>query len=85
MPVDKKMLMENLAYALKAVLLENLDGLDLHAMELNIDRFMEQDVAPMGEEDIIAAFYTPEDSMRRFMAFLENSGALDDIGDEVIH
>ena len=82
---DKQTLMENLAYALKTVLLEELEGLDRVAMESSIDRFMEKEVAPMSEDDILTAFYTPEDSISRFMTFLETSGALDVVGDNIVH
>lgn len=83
--MDKQTLLDSLSYALKSVLTENLDGLDRDAMELNIDRFMEQDVAPMSVDDILSAFYTPEESMQRFMAFLERSGALDDYSGNAVH
>ncbi|MBU1168902.1 MAG: hypothetical protein KKD44_04980 [Proteobacteria bacterium] len=84
-PVDRNTLIESLAYALKKILLHSLEGLDRKAMESSIDCFMDQEVVCLSDEDILEKFYTPEDSIRRFMDFLENSGALEDTLHKTLH
>lgn len=83
--MNKDTLIENLAYALKSLFLHDLEGFDLIAMESCIDRFINEKVVKMSEPDILQEFYTPERSVRHFMEFLEDSGALDDVKDKTIH
>lgn len=82
---DRSTLIDSLAFALKTILLETLSGLDRSAMESSIDLFMKREVHPLSAEDILKTFYTPEDSIRLFMEFLERSGALDETSDILLN
>lgn len=82
---DRHTLLDSLAYALKTILLANLEGLDRSAMETSIDLFMKNEVEPLSDATILETFYTPEDSIGRFLEFLERSGALDEGGDQPIN
>ncbi|GAB6094851.1 hypothetical protein JCM14469_11030 [Desulfatiferula olefinivorans] len=82
---DRHTLLDSLAYALKTVLLHSLEGMDRIAMESSIDLFMQNEVEPLNDAAILERFYTPEDSIRRFLEFLERSGALDSGGDQLLN
>lgn len=83
--MDKDTLIEHLAFALKGILLKNLEGLDRSSMELNIDRFMEQVVSGMTSEEIVEKFQSPENSLLLFMDYLEDAGALEEALDQTVH
>lgn len=83
--IDRNTLLESLAYALKKIFLNSLEGLDLNAMESSIDLFMDREVSGLSDDEILERFYTPEDSIRIFMEFLENSGALEDASDKILN
>ena len=83
--MDKHTIIERLTYAFKQIFLHDLEGFDRVAMESSIDRFINEHVSVMDEDDILDTFYTPENSVRRFMEFLEDSGALEDTKDKILH
>jgi hypothetical protein len=83
--MDKESLIENLSYALKKIFLHDLEGLDRNAMESSIDRFLIERVSEMTAEDILENFYTPERSVRHFIEYLEDSGAIEPVVDQTIH
>jgi hypothetical protein len=82
---DKDILIEKLTFALKQLFMDELEGLDRMAMESSVDRFMAEIVSVMTADDILDTFYTPENSVRRFMEFLEDSGALEETDGQTIH
>lgn len=85
MILDKDFIIERLTLALKQLFLDDLEGFDRIAMESSVDRFIIEKVAVMSADDIVDTFYTPENSVRRFMEFLEDSGALEETEGQTIH
>jgi len=85
MILDKDFIIERLTLALKQLFLDDLEGFDRIAMESSVDRFIIEKVAVMSADDIVDTFYTPENSVRRFMEFLEDSGALEETDGQTIH
>ncbi len=85
MILDKDFIIERLTLALKQLFLDDLEGFDRIAMESSVDRFIIEKVAVMSADDIVDTFYTPENSVRRFMEFLEDSGALEEAEGQTIH
>jgi hypothetical protein len=85
MILDKDFIIERLTLALKQLFLDDLEGFDRIAMESSVDRFIIEKVAVMSADDIVDTFYTPENSVRRFMEFLEDSGALEEADGQTIH
>lgn len=85
MILDKDFIIERLTLALKQLFLDDLEGFDRIAMESSVDRFITEKVAVMSADDIVDTFYTPENSVRRFMEFLEDSGALEETDGQTIH
>jgi hypothetical protein len=85
MILDKNFIIERLTLALKQLFLDDLEGFDRIAMESSVDRFIIEKVAVMSADDIVDTFYTPENSVRRFMEFLEDSGALEEADGQTIH
>lgn len=85
MILDKNFIIERLTLALKQLFLDELEGFDRIAMESSVDRFIIEKVAVMSADDIVDTFYTPENSVRRFMEFLEDSGALEETDGQTIH
>ncbi len=83
--LNKDYIIERLTFALKQLFLDDLEGFDRLAMESSVDRFISEQVAVMSADDIIDTFYTPENSVRRFMEFLEDSGALEAPDGQTIH
>lgn len=83
--MEKDTLIEHLTFALKEILLKNLQGLDRSSMELNIERFMDQVVSAMTSEEILEKFESPENSLLLFMDYLAESGALDEAVDHTVH
>lgn len=83
--MDKKTLIENLAFALKELILHKLEGLDRSSMDLNIDRFITDVVSDMTSEEILDKFYTPENSLLLFMDYLAEAGALEESMDHTVH
>ena len=75
--MEKDELLENLEYALKAVLCKDLEGIDLLVMESNVELFINQEALKYSPEELIEKFYTPEMSINIFMEFLAKTGALD--------
>jgi hypothetical protein len=51
-------------------------------MESSIDRFMSEKVGEMTADNILNEFYTPERSVRHFVEFLEESGAIEGVADD---
>jgi hypothetical protein len=84
-PLDKDNIIERLTFALKQLFLDDLEGFDRLAMESSVDRFIAEIVSVMSADDIVDTFYTPENSVRRFMEFLEDSGALEGTEGQTIH
>ena len=83
--MDKNTLIENLAFALKELLLHKLDGLDRSSMDLNIDHFINDVVSEMTRDEILDKFYTPEQSLLLFMDYLAEAGALEESMDHTVH
>ena len=65
--LDKNYIIERLTFALKQLFMDDLEGLDRLAMESCVERFMDEIVSVMSADDILDTFYTPENSVRRFM------------------
>lgn len=82
---DKNYIIERLTFALKQLFMDDLEGLDRLAMESCVERFMDEIVSVMSADDILDNFYTPENSVRRFMEFLEDSGAMEKTDGQTLH
>ena len=82
---DKNYIIERLTFALKQLFMDDLEGLDRLAMESCVERFMDEIVSVMSADDILDTFYTPENSVRRFMEFLEDSGAMEKTEGRTLH
>lgn len=82
---DKNYIIERLTFALKQLFMDDLEGLDRVAMESCVERFMDEIVSVMSADDILDTFYTPENSVRRFMEFLEDSGAMEKTDGQTLH
>lgn len=82
---DKNYIIERLTFALKQLFMDDLEGLDRLAMESCVERFMDEIVSVMSVDDILDNFYTPENSVRRFMEFLEDSGAMEKTDGQTLH
>ncbi len=82
---DKNYIIERLTFALKQLFMDDLEGLDRLAMESCVERFMDEIVSVMSADDILDTFYTPENSVRRFMEFLEDSGAMEKTDGQTLH
>lgn len=83
--MKKDELIEHLEYALKQVLCKDLVGIDRVAMESSIDCFMSEEVAACTSEELLEKFYTPEMSIKLFMDFLAQKGALEETDGGTIH
>ena len=83
--LDKNYIIERLTFALKQLFMDDLEGLDRLAMESCVERFMDEIVSVMSADDILDTFYTPENSVRRFMEFLEDSGAMEKTEGRTLH
>ncbi len=83
--LDKDYIIERLTYAFKQLFMSDLEGFDRMAMESSVERFMNEIVSVMSADDILDTFYTPENSVRRFMEFLEDSGAMEKAEGQTLH
>ncbi len=75
--MKKDDMLESLELALKYVLTKNLDGIDKHAMELNIKSFVYEEAIKYSSSELIEKFNTPDKTVDFFMEYLEAQGALE--------
>lgn len=83
--MEKIDMLKSLEEALRFVLSRELSGIDKVSMETAIERFVIEEASRFSEEELIEEFKTPEQSVNRFLRYLETIGAHENHGDGTVH
>ncbi len=83
--MEKQDMLKSLAEALNYVLCKKLDGLDKVSMESAVARFVSEEAGRFTAEELITKFKTPEESVERFLRYLESDGAHEPGGGTTLH
>ena len=73
--MEKQDMLRSLEEALKYVLCRKLEGLDKASMESAVESFVWDEASRFDAEELVTNFKTPEQSVNRFLRYLEEIGA----------